>query len=353
MSELIFSNFYPAELTDKNIYDVMLGLIKNSSSTTIASGYISNDAITEINKFIVENRDKIESFSLLIGMHYIEGFTKNQYIASQHLNSFLKEENMGGVYVSPNNKFHGKIYCFTTSEGVNNGLIGSANLSSFIKNLDRTYETMFLIDEPSMAKNLLEKTQKLISSIGIAIDEAEPLTDADFIVATVDLSNFENVDKLDELELNEIYSDSDIGEYTFEIPLSVDVEKHSQSNLNVFFGKGRENSRGFIIPRPWYEVELIVSKKYTSLEGYPRNKTFTVITNDGWQFECKTQGDYSKNLRSTNNLSILGKWIKGKLEISGALNTGEPVTPKVLEIYGRNSITLKSTRNPNIWLLEF
>lgn len=351
MSEFVFSNLYPAKLTDKNIHDVLLNLIKSSSSTLIASGYISNDAITEINKIIKDNRDKITSFSLFIGMHYLEGFTKNQYIASQRLNSFLCQENMGGVYVSTTNKFHGKIYCFKNEKGVNSALIGSANLSSFINNLDRTYETMLLIDEPDMANELLEKTHQLVDRLGIRIDKADLLTDDDFITTMIDLSNFEHVEKLNETELNRIFST--VSEFSFDIPLKADPDRHSRSNLNTFFGTGRKNKRGFETPRPWYEAELIIHKPIRHLPGFPKGKTFNVITNDGWSFQCSTQGDDDKNFRSTQDLCILGKWIKGKLEMSGALTTGELVTPETLARYGRDSINLRSTDDPSVWLLEF
>ncbi|TAF03501.1 MAG: hypothetical protein EAZ78_12445 [Oscillatoriales cyanobacterium] len=49
------------------------------------------------------------------------------------------------------------------------------------------------------------------------------------------------------------------------------VDKQQQSNLNTFFGKGRENkSTGKFIPRDWYEVELIVDSKTISHPIYPK-----------------------------------------------------------------------------------
>ena len=98
---------------------------------------------------------------------------------------------------------------------------------------------------------------------------------------------------------------------------------------------------------------MIVSKDITSQEGYPILKSFTVITDDGWQFQCKTSGDFSKNFRSENDLQILGKWIKGKLENSGALEVGDLVTEETLRQYGNDTITLRSTSLPNTWLLSF
>ncbi|MFW1969915.1 hypothetical protein ACG95P_23045, partial [Acinetobacter guillouiae] len=55
-----------------------------------------------------------------------------------------------------------------------------------------------------------------------------------------------------------------------ELDLERIAEKPS-SNLNVYFGKGRENkATGKIIPRPWYEIEIISSNDVNSLIDYPK-----------------------------------------------------------------------------------
>lgn len=143
---------------------------------------------------------------------------------------------------------------------------------------------------------------------------------------------------------------------SFDIPIKgYEVSPHS--NLNVFFGKGREGKNGLVKPRHWYEVELIVPKEITTRPGYPQSKTdeavFRVITDDGWTFSCKVSGDYSKNFRSENDLKILGKWLKGRLENAGVLKVGEPVTKETLEKYGRDTFTLTKTRTKNTWFLDF
>lgn len=134
-------------------------------------------------------------------------------------------------------------------------------------------------------------------------------------------------------------------------------EVSPQSNLNAFFGKGREAKNGLVKPRHWYEVELIVPKNITEQNGYPKAKTddaiFDVITDDGWSFKCKVSGDYSKNFRSEGDLKILGKWLKGRLENAGVLKVGDPVTKETLELYGRDTFTLTKTIRPGIWYLDF
>ena len=68
MSSLVFSNFYPAKITESDINKVLLDLIKQSSRIIIASGYISNDAMVEINKIVENNTDKIKELSISL-MH--------------------------------------------------------------------------------------------------------------------------------------------------------------------------------------------------------------------------------------------------------------------------------------------
>lgn len=347
MSNLVFSNFHPAKITKKNINDVLLDLIERSSKIIIASGYISHDAIVEIHRIVENDIDRIKNLSIFVGMHYIEGFTKNQYYSCIKLNNILLEKGIGAIYVSPIIKFHGKIYSFVSSEGRFTGLIGSANLSSFIRNIERTYETMFLAENDKIAEDIYNKNIEILQDLGVRIDEAEPIKEEDFMQSELDLSNLDGVTKIDEKKLSAMLAQD--SKYQFKI----EVKPEEKSHLNPFFGKGRENSRGYVIPRPWYEAELIVPKKTTSLAGFPRGIHFNVVTMDGWGFECETQGTNSKNLRSIGSLSILGKWLKGNLEINGCLKTGEMVTKEVLENYGKSHLILRSTDQDGVWIMEF
>ena len=81
---------------------------------------------------------------------------------------------------------------------------------------------------------------------------------------------------------------------------------------------------------------------------------FTVVTDDGWSFECRRQGDYGKNIRSKPTLLILGKWVKGRLEASGALRTGDLVTDETLDSYGRGDIRFTQIEDESShWYLDF
>jgi len=124
-----------------------------------------------------------------------------------------------------------------------------------------------------------------------------------------------------------------------EISLERIVTKE-KSNLNVFFGKGRVNSkRDKLIPRPWYEVEIICDKNINTQTNYPKGD-FIAFTDDGFIIPMRTQGDNYKNLRSRSSLQIFGYWLKGKLERSQVLKKHKPVTLEILKNYGKSSLYL-------------
>ena len=84
---------------------------------------------------------------------------------------------------------------------------------------------------------------------------------------------------------------------------------------------------------------------------------FRVITDDGFSFMCQVNGGeeglWNKNLRSSNDLTILGKWIKGRLENDDVLKVGDVITDNTLQRYGRQTITMTKINNSNDWFLDF
>lgn len=342
--ELVFSNFAPAKITNKSLQDTWLKLFKSADEVLIATGYISNDSIEDLHSTLQQNPDFIKNIQILVGMHYLEGFTKLQYDSLVKLHKFLINNNRGAVYISQFMKFHGKLYSFKTNEKVDS-LIGSANFSCFSNSLERTYETMLHVEEKIVANAIYDDIKKTIHAIGTFISDA-PIP-SKFILHNLHLDEHLGVEKVSPEKVKKLFNKT--SEYNFEIP----VKPTGKSNVNAYLGRGRKDKRGFIIPRSWYEVELIVSNTTTSLKGYPFKQSFSVITDDGWKFKCKTSGDFSKNLRSEDDLKVLGKWIKGRLEINGCLKTGQKITTDILLEYGNNIIDLRSTDDPSLWLLSF
>ena len=348
--EFLFSNYPPMRTSCKTFSDVFYGLIPQTSQLDIAVGYVSSDALIELQKTI-ELNNNIRTLNLIVGMHYFDRFTKLQYDAAMHLNDFLRSNQLGGVRLVHAFRYHGKLYSYSNSEGPFAGIIGSNNLSSIVDGGVRVYESSVLLRDATSAKQMNDFIFRLMqtSTKNIAELEIDTFNDENAL-----LDGHEFVEKVSPQKLAAaICAKTDI---SFEIPIKP-YEVSPQSNLNVFFGKGRESKNGLVKPRHWYEVELIVPKSVTSQPGYPQSQTenavFTVITDDGWSFKCKVSGDYSKNFRSEGDLKILGKWLKGRLENAGVLTVGTPVTSDTLNHYGRKSFTLTQTTMPGVWFLDF
>ena len=348
--EFLFSNYPPMKTGSKTFSDTFYGLIPQTSKLDIAVGYVSSDALIELQKTI-ELNSNIRTLNLIVGMHYFDRFTKLQYDAAMHLNDFLTSNKLGGVRLVHAFRYHGKLYSYSNDEGPFAGIIGSNNLSSIVDGGVRVYESSVLLRDAVSAKQMNDFISRLMqtSTKNIAELEIDTFNDENAL-----LDGHEFVEKVSPQKLaSAMCAKTDVA---FEIPIKP-YEVSPQSNLNVFFGKGRESKNGLVKPRHWYEVELIVPKSVTSQPGYPQSQTdnavFTVITDDGWSFKCKVSGDYSKNFRSEGDLKILGKWLKGRLENAGVLTVGTPVTADTLKRYGRNSFTLTQTTMTGVWFLDF
>jgi len=336
--ELIFSK--GVLKPDSSFADSFIELMGDADYLKLATGYVSEDSLF----FLLENLKNKPGLSceLVIGMHAFEGFTRSQFQTAFKLGEFLSNNKRGCVTVCCAYPFHGKIYNFYKESNPLASIIGSANITQLIPTRQRNVSLK--IDDGSLLKTFEQQyyeLQKLCKSICAWKPGA-------FRQSNSLLEDCEGVTQLTQTQYRDILDTKT--NVSFKLPLKAE----GKSNLNICFGKGRENTnKGIIKPRSWFEFEIIVPQKITSLKGYPRDKKFSVITDDGWSFECKTQGDYSKNLRSTGGLAILGMWVKGKLLDAGAVNAGELITPEMIHNYGADYIELTATKDPNIWLLDF
>lgn len=348
---LIYSNYPPLKTNSATYHDAFTELLEKSDSLKIASGYISADALIDLKSIVEANGGPY--IELNIGMHYFEGLTIQQKEAVEDLDNTLREKNLGGVNFVVTFPFHGKIISFNKHDQTIGGLIGSSNLTNIVETkTSRQYEVDYQLPEGDFSElegfisTLRQSTTKPFSELDIKIIESKNnLLDEQY-----------GVEKANDQLISSIKSNPNF-EFEFLIPLKTDDA--TKSNLNTFNGKGRENKQGFVMPRSWYEVELIVPKSVTTQTGYPQSDkegeggVINVVTDDGWEFSCKVSGDFSKNLRSDNDLKILGKWLKGRLEQAGALKTGELCTKSTLDKYGRSDFTLAKIRGQELWYLDF
>jgi hypothetical protein len=355
--EILTSNFEPLALTNKTFVSRWEELFQSADSIRIGIGYASNDSLLYLKKLIELNQPK--SLEICLGMAYFEGLSKSQFEATSELSTFLKRLNIGKVNIARTFPFHGKIQYFRSNKISDKFLLGSSNLSNIvpIKGIERrNYEVDLEVSDSlscqkitELLEGLFSKSSSSFESLSHTIQIKENENSLLSGRSDVQVVGKETISKV----LNNLLPN------TFEIPL----KDAPRSNLNAYFGEGRVNQQGFVKPRHWYEVEIIVDQAVQrSGTNYPANQDFIVYTDDGNRFLMRTSGDYGKNLRSKDDLTILGRWIKGRMEANGALKSGELLTPSSLELYGRNTISLTQTslneavsgiEKLAVWYLDF
>lgn len=311
-------------------------LVDTATVFNIATGFITNDSIAAL-KQIIEFRHGELKLSLFIGMNYLDGFTRPQYVAVKKLNDFLSSNGLGTIFLSPQALFHGKMYSFMKGNSCLASFVGSSNLGSFTGTSQNLIESDIVLDSSegcSINKYILDITKTLGKEF-CSLPEINDFKENEIEL----LKGYSHVKKLSQKVFLEEYSNK-TGEY-IDIPLKTECK----SNLNSYFGSGKLKDR--YSPRGWYEVEIILGKNLPNRNLIPTKEQgpFTVITSDGYEFKCSTQGDYSKNFRSDLDLKILGRWIKGQMENCGALEIGTPVTTETLKSFGKNCIRLEKTQS--------
>ena len=352
--KILTSNYYPLETEFPTFVDQFKDQLFDTESLYIAVGYISEISLTELVSYIGKNgRPRC---NLVIGMHYFEKFTRTQYATVRDTEKFLTTNNLGSVKLVTSFPFHGKLYSFKKESGSLYSILGSSNLTNITdQKSKRQYELDLLVTDYYINKELLKFIKQLIS-----ISDDFSSVDSKKITILMEDDIMDRLEKVKKMERqDEVIEIKDRlhVDHSIDIP----IKTNKQSGINAYFGKGRENkSTGVIKNRPWYEAELIVPSTITELEWYPKNKDsigkkfiFDVVTDDGYEFRCITSGSYNKNLRSEGDLTVLGRWLKGRLENAGALEIGEMVTEKVLLSYGRKSISITPTIENNLWYIDF
>ncbi len=315
----------------------------SSSDIIIASGYTSFDILNRYKSHFIRVVDEGGSAKLLLGMAFYEGLSANKLKLLHQLSTDLENKNKdSGVYVTYSGKYHGKIYKFFHGKE-SEIYLGSSNFSR--SGLSENIEATTLIRDTNIKNEIDDFLDFLFSD-----KNAVSIKKADITVpGTAKYSENLSLKTLDDLQR---YSPStvDKSKYPFfEFSLSR-IAEMEKSNLNVYFGKGRWNRKtGEVKPRHWYEVELIANAEIIQNPYYPKGD-FLAYTDDGFIIPMKSSGDYFKNIRSRGSLDILGQWIKGKLQKSGALIPLTPVTQDILDIYGNDTIRFYKLDNDRYYV---
>lgn len=310
----------------------------------MVSGYVGKEMVNRLRKEL-ERRDDI-AVELIVGMAAKEGLTEATYEALKDLNSELRARKhpkfkRQGVFVFFSSKegdrsrgMHAKSYLF--DRGVSRQLIvGSSNFS--FSGLDPAGNVEMNVVESStaLASQFEDFFEHLHSEmLAVQIDKVE-----DFPIRGK--AQFKRTHSPSSLLKVKKPSDFKTKKYV-DIDLARNIDRQLRSNLNCCFGKGRwSRATGVVKVRDWYEVEIISSMDVTSKGEYPKGE-FLATTSDGYQFRAVTNGDYFKNLRSFDDLKILGIWLKGLLEDAGVLSDDpqELVTRETFENYGNSVLRI-------------
>ena len=326
---MIFSN---DEKHGGSMLDVVQKELKSSNDVCIASGYVSNDIIGQFENDFYRISKNGGAVKLLVGMAFYEGLAGQNLMHLKNIETNLRKiRGDSGIFVCFTRRFHGKIYSFKHSNDDSNVFVGSSNFSR--SGLSENLECTAKIQDPESIKGVQRYLDYLFSS-----ENAKSILKADITV----LGSKQYIERISLKTLGDLkkYDTASIdksGLPSFSYPLGRIVASE-KSSLNVYFGKGRENKKTKIVrPRDWYEVELIATSDINRNPIYPKGD-FLAYTDDGYVIPMKTSGDYFKNIRSKNNLKILGQWIKGKMQKKGALIPLTPVTQETLDKYGNDSI---------------
>jgi hypothetical protein len=361
MHDLLFSGYPPLGRSKSRssswdghstFRDRWLALAGSAKEIQVCVGYASNDAVAELLDIIPRIEYEL-SFHLSLGMAKFEGLPRSQFRALKDLQAILESRHMGSVNVVNKWPFHGKVSVFTEPSGLKRAILGSSNLSGITKTVMQYECDIEILDKTSVDKlNSFVTQLRQVAS--------EPLNDRIKIVASRSsaLVGIFNVEEISDEELGRVKEVAKKSRIAYRMPLRVGPEQQ-MSNLNVFFGGERRNAqRTWGRPRPWYEVELIPGREwYRNAPAFPDATVhFRVITDDGYTFEVNSSLDEAwgaqKNFRSSGDLEILGRWIKGRLEASGALTPGDHVTTSTLETYGRDQIELVRL-DDDTWYMDF
>lgn len=158
--EFLFSNYPPMKTGCKTFADTFYGLLPQTTKLDIAVGYVSSDALIELQKTI-ELNSNIRTLNLIVGMHYFDHFTKVQYDTAMNLNDFLVRNQLGGVRLVNAFRYHGKLYSYSNDAGPFAGIVGSNNLSSIVDSSVRVYESSVLLRDKASAKQMNDFISRL------------------------------------------------------------------------------------------------------------------------------------------------------------------------------------------------
>ena len=314
-----------------------------SIAVDIAVGYVSVAGLDELNKIVQDSG--IQRINLIIGMYYISGIPESIYLKVRQLQDEWRTKQIGSIWLVTNMQYHGKLYLFHRSDGLDTSkpykaVIGSANLSILENIPRRQYEIGTTVDDETALLQLLSHVEALKEKCSVEVDDVAQLQELRILSERIEvLDRITDVVAITPEEV-EYYKQREtpisfripIKAPTYEKRFSGERRDFARSNINVCYGRGRRDQTGQHQPRDWYEVQITVSHAITRQSGYPVDRPFWVITDDGYKFEAHTTAQNHKQLTayvSDNNDKVFGRWIKGRLATAGYVNPVDDVRDDV------------------------
>lgn len=324
-----------ALITNENVSKEARHFILNSLNdcqiVRIATGYIGLGAFKETLEPFKKILNGGGQVTLIFGLGYWEGISPALESLLREFNSQAKKFNEeSGVFFCQKQRFHGKFYIFENDEE-RWASIGSSNFS------DSGFGSWL---ESNIKINALAEV-KLLNDYFYRLKKNN--------AKSIDLLSFPSRKK----ELNKKLQKRNIGIQknitSLPVAFKLRIKTKQRSHVNLFAGAGRKNSSGIYILRPWYEVEIGISKQeMKELIGIvPPNRAPFIINLVDDQgdvmtalFKRKTADSSSKNTLQdgsdfmTKNRKDLGRFIKDRLLDAGLIKYGELITEDTLDSYG-------------------
>ena len=329
----------------------VLNSLKDCKTVKIASGYVGLGAFQEALEPFKKVLKDGGQVTLVFGLGYWEGISPAlEKLLREFHDLALTYKNDSGVFFCQKDRYHGKFYIFETDTD-RWASVGSSNFS----------DTGF--------GNWLE------SNIKVNSDHEVTLLSEYFL--RLKKNNAKSIDQLTfpsrrkELKKKSVKQNIALppGFDSLPITFKLKIKPQPKSHMNLFAGSGRKNTKGIYILRPWYEVEIGVTKsEMQGLAGIvPAQKDpFTINTVDSSgnvmpaKFKRKSESADSKNtlldgsdFMSQNRIE-LGRFIKDKLIDAGLLRYGELITEDTLDMYGNDSLEFRAIPGrKNYYYLSF
>ncbi len=375
----LYTNILPLKTgkEQETIIDYIQVEFQKADAVDIAVGYISEASLIELDQLTDSNQ--LKRICLIMGMYYTEGMPENTYHQALKINAKWRNEGIGEIRLVRPFKYHGKVYSFLRDDEPKAAVVGSANLSVLKPDAGtlRQYEFAGATEDPNECKEISEHISALKKpSISMNIADIHDLT----IIRAKNMA-LNDIELVQQVPQNSVdLYEKHLTDISFTLPLKVpafserfmDDNKHyTKSNINVAYAAPRSKNKN----RDWFETQLTVEKRITTLPGYPiKNDPFFVVTDDGFWFKAHTTSDGNKQFSAVGDELIMGRWLKGRLAASGLVtpvnDTGKDtdrlgmITKEMLEEYGADSLVFTKTdqkaldkENDNkeldVWYLSF